>query len=601
MGIYKDSQLRDANSYGPISLELGTKYYWRIDEVNGPNIVKGNVWTFTAISGLAQNPTPADSGMNAALDVVLHWTAAPDAVSHDVYLGTDANSVAAAERLTGDLNGDRQVDYNDLWTLADYWLRDPAGSEPYVGVNDDNIVNFADYTLLAQNWMGQPSPYFKGNTDDTNYNEPCNLQLNSTYYWRVDEIKGQENRKGDVWSFTTIAADSNYTLVGKIMCGYQGWFNCPSDGTVRGWVHWGRSGFAPTNCTVDMWPDMSETDTEEKYAATEFYDGNDYYVFSSHNHDTVLRHFKWMRQYGIDGIFLQRFATELTFGSPELNHRNNVLSYCKEGANIYGRKYAVMYDLSGLPAGGTTVVINDWKSLVDTMRVSRDPNDRGYIFHKGKPVVAVWGIGFSGRAYTNAECQTLITFLKNDPNYGGNTVMIGVKDNWRTSTDPNIIAIRNMADIISPWTVGGYKTSSNISDYASNKWGPDKTWCNTNGKDYLPVIWPGYSFHNSGGKNLNDYPRNGGQFLWNQVYATIATVGTNMLYVAMFDEVDEGTAIFKISNNPPFPGGDRMFVTFDMDAGYPALPGDEYLWLTGQAGRALRGEMSPVPATRPSR
>jgi hypothetical protein len=267
---------------------------------------------------------------------------------------------------------------------------------------------------------------------------------------------------------------------------------------------------------------------------------------------------------------------------------------------MYGRKYAVMYDLSGLPAGGTTVVINDWKSLVDTMRVGRDPNDRGYIFHKGKPVVAVWGIGFKNRLYTNVECQTLINFLKNDPNYGGNTVMIGVRDNWRTSTDPNIIAIRNMADIISPWTVGGYKTSSDINNYASNKWGPDKTWCNTNGKDYLPVIWPGYSFHNSGGKNLNDYPRNGGQFLWNQVYATIATVGTNMLYVAMFDEVDEGTAIFKISNNPPFPGGDRMFVTFDMDAGYPALPGDEYLWLTGQAGRGLRGEII-VTQTRPAR
>ena len=601
VGIYQGSQPRDANSYGPMSLELDQKYYWRIDEVNDPNVYKGNVWTFTAISGLAQNPNPADSGMNAALDVVLYWAAGYGAVSHDVYFGTDMNGVENAERfIVSDLDESGQVDYNDLFILTNYWLQDPAGSEPYAGVNDDNIVDFTDFSLLADNWMGQ-SPYFKGNTNDTNYDDPCNLQLNSTYYWRVDEINGQENRKGNVWSFTTIPADSNYTLVGKIMCGYQGWFNCPADGTPRGWVHWGRSGFAPTNCTVDMWPDMNEMDTDEKYAATEFYDGNDYYVFSSHNQDTVLRHFKWMRQYGIDGVYLQRFATELTLGSAELNHRNDVLSYCKEGANMYGRKYAVMYDLSGLGAGGTSTVIDDWKSLVDTMRVGRDPNDRGYMFHKGKPVVAVWGIGFSGRAYTHAECQTLIDFLKNDPNYGGNTVVVGVKDSWRTSTDPNIIAIRNMADVISPWTVGGYKTTSEVNSYASNKWVPDKTWCNTNGKDYLPVIWPGYSFHNAGGGTLNKTPRRGGQLLWDQVKATISTVGTNMLYVAMFDEVDEGTAIFKISNNPPFPGGDRMFVTFDMDAGYPALPGDEYLWLTGQAGRALRGEMSPVPATRPSR
>jgi hypothetical protein len=89
-------------------------------------------------------------------------------------------------------------------------------------------------------------------------------------------------------------------------------------------------------------------------------------------------------------------------------------------------------------------------------------------------------------------------------------------------------------------------------------------------------------------------PRSGGQFLWNQVKATVATVHANMLYVAMFDEVDEGTAIFKVTNNPPRPGGVNMFVT------YEGLPSDEYLWLTGQAGRALRGEI-PVNATRPAR
>ena len=54
------------------------------------------------------------------------------------------------------------------------------------------------------------------------------------------------------------------------------------------------------------------------------------------------------------------------------------------------------------------------------------------MFHKGKPVVAVWGIGFAGRAYTHSECYNLVNFLKNDPIYGGNIVMIGVNDDWRT-------------------------------------------------------------------------------------------------------------------------------------------------------------------------
>ena len=63
----------------------------------------------------------------------------------------------------------------------------------------------------------------------------------------------------------------------------------------------------------------------------------------------------------------------------------------------------------------------------------------------------------------------------------------------------------------------------------------------------------------------------------------------NMIYVAMFDEVDEGTAIFKVSNNPPRLGGADMFVTYNMD-GYN-LPSDEYLWLVGQAGKLLRNEI----------
>jgi hypothetical protein len=28
------------------------------------------------------------------------------------------------------------------------------------------------------------------------------------------------------------------TLTGKLIMGYQGWFNCPGDGTTVGWWHW---------------------------------------------------------------------------------------------------------------------------------------------------------------------------------------------------------------------------------------------------------------------------------------------------------------------------------------------------------------------------
>jgi hypothetical protein len=595
-------------TFDPGTMAYNTIYYWRIDEISGPNTTTGDIWTFTTDSGLAKNPDPIDGAMYVALDKVLSWTAGAGATSHNVYLGTNSAAVAAAERLAGDLDGDGHVDYKDLLILTNYWLADPAGSVPFAGLNGDDIVDFKDYALLAQDWKASSSPLFKGNTASASYDDPCDFELDTTYYWRIDEVSGSETRGGDVWSFTTMATDSNYSLIGKIMCGYQGWFNTPTDGAGRGWVHWGNSSFSPTSCNVDFWPDMTEYGVDEKFLASAFYDGTDHYVFSPYKRDTVLRHFQWMQDYGIDGVYLQRFATETTPGSAAFNHRNMVLSHCKEGANLYGRKYAVMYDLSGLGTGGTSRVINDWKYLVDTMNVTRDPNDHGYMFHNGKPVVSLWGFGF-GRAYEGGdESYNLMNFFKNDPVYGGCTIMLGVNNDWQTSIEMRTLLL---VDIISPWAVGRYDNSNSVSWITSHAV-PEKAWCDANGKEFLPVIWPGFSWHNmhSGSTPINQVPRYGGQFLWDQLRANVSIAGANMIYVAMFDEVDEGTAIFKVTNNPPvmLPA---QFVTYRQDLPSPdggpgilpagsELPSDEYLWLTGQACRALRGEI-PLTTTRPAR
>src|SRR5262249_19567792 len=48
------------------------------------------------------------------------------------------------------------------------------------------------------------------------------------------------------------------TLVGKVMCGYQGWFAAEEDGFGRGWYHYtARSRFEPGSCSIDLWPDLS--------------------------------------------------------------------------------------------------------------------------------------------------------------------------------------------------------------------------------------------------------------------------------------------------------------------------------------------------------
>jgi hypothetical protein len=55
-----------------------------------------------------------------------------------------------------------------------------------------------------------------------------------------------------------------------------------------------------------------------------------------------------------------------------------------------------------------------------------------------------------------------------------------------------------------------------------------------------------------------------------------------MVYQAMFDEVDEGTAIFKCTDDPP--SGASRFIDLE------GLPSDHYLKLVGKATRMLRNE-----------
>lgn len=389
----------------------------------------------------------------------------------------------------------------------------------------------------------------------------------------------------------SIAGVDTSTLTGKVMCGYQGWFTCPGDGAERGWFHWGGD-FRPGSCNVDLWPDVSELDPDERYAtAFRHADGSVAEVFSSMNAKTTDRHFLWMEQYGIDGAFVQRFVGE-TMHPTGLHHCNTVLNHCRQSANAHGRAYAVMYDLSGLGADSMDRVIEDWKRLVDRMRLTRDPADHAYLRHNGKPVVAVWGVGFSdNRKYTLDDCERLVRFLSDDPDYGGCTVMLGVPSWWRTLerdavNDPKLLEVIRLADIVSPWAVGRYGTPEQATAHARQVWAGDLAWCQANGQEFLPVAFPGFSWHNMNPRSpQNQIPRLGGRFLWSQ-YLAAREIGATMVYQAMFDEVDEGTAIFKCTSDPPV--GESTFVT------YEGLPSDHYLRLVGEGGQLIRGEIEPT-------
>jgi hypothetical protein len=208
-----------------------------------------------------------------------------------------------------------------------------------------------------------------------------------------------------------------------------------------------------------MWPDVSELDPDERYAtAFKLADGKPAEVYSAFNRKTVLRHFKWMQENGIDGVFPQRVVGEVS-GVRGLRHFNVVLNHCREGANLYGRTYAVMYDLSGMGLGQMQRIKDDWRLLVQRMQITKD---KAYLHHAGKPVVALWGFGFNdGRRYTLAEGLDIVKFLQTDPEAGGCTVMLGVPTGWRTLDrdcvkDPVMLDLVKAGDIISPWTVGRF-------------------------------------------------------------------------------------------------------------------------------------------------
>ncbi|MCX7044755.1 MAG: glycoside hydrolase family 71/99-like protein [Candidatus Sumerlaeota bacterium] len=394
----------------------------------------------------------------------------------------------------------------------------------------------------------------------------------------------------------TVPGVNTATLTGKVMCGYQGWFNAEGDGANRGWTHWnGPQGFKPGSCKIDLWPDVSEFDADERYATLfKLADGRAAEVFSSYNKKTVLRHFQWMRDYGIDGVWVQRFAG-VALDDRSLRNLNTVLANCREGANRLGRAYAVMYDLTGMDDARMPRVMDDWRALVERMKITSDP---AYARHNGKPVVSIWGIGFNdNRRYSLAKCMEFVRFLKDDPKCGGCTVMIGVPTGWRTLNrdamkDPLLLEIAQKADIVSPWTIGRYQSPQQATDHAVKVVRPDIAWCKEHGKEYLPVVFPGFSWHNMKPESRSDQiPRLKGKFLWTQ-YAEDKKAGATMFYQAMFDEVDEGTAIFKCTNNPPV--GDSKFVT------YEGLPSDYYLWLVGMGGKMLRGEI-PVSNDLPQR
>jgi hypothetical protein len=350
-------------------------------------------------------------------------------------------------------------------------------------------------------------------------------------------------------------------------------------------------------------------------------DGSPAYVYSDYNANVQDMKMRWLKEYGVDGTMVQRFTT----GAPytDTSRSNNVVvKHIQAASEKYGRTFNIMWDITGTTNGAATragcstrlvcILEDDWKiGIVDNLKLT---SSNRYVKDGGKPVVVIWGFGFSGRPGTPAELIELVHWLQNNPNgpqYNA-TVMCGVPSDWKTSA---YAAAFRECDITSRWSIADGRLTSNTDTTTMNNWANnitynDAVYAKQHGIKYMPTLWPGLSdanrdFAEGGIANSTDFnlvARRGGFQIWQTAYhnlRVIKQVGiTPMFFGAMYDEFNEGTAMHHMTTGAATsPNGSRLIYTnYD---GYTQLASDHYMQVNREIGRMLRGEI-PMTSAMPA-
>jgi hypothetical protein len=367
------------------------------------------------------------------------------------------------------------------------------------------------------------------------------------------------------------------TLAGHVMVGYQGWFNCPNDVTDGGWVHWSGTPFTAQSMSVSMWPDVSAYPQSSWCRADQLLlgSGRPAYVFSSQDPAVVEQHFAWMQQYNIDGAWLQRNLDTGGLNTPPQDRYPFLLAEVRKAAADHGRTWAIMLSAGSVnDATAVQIIEGDWKWLHDVAKVTQDAS---YQRMNGKPVVTLWGYSINPASINSpAVGDQIVDWLRNDPVYGGNYVISGASNAW-----PSAISIwqehYSHYNAMCVW-----QTHNFAQDLA--EFGPTSPMH----EDYIADIYPG----------LGTAPnvRRGGQAYWDEFYNATAAYNAyptamRSVFVGMFDEYDEATAIMPMSDDIPL-NTTRTLIT---NGGLPST-----WWLRlSTAGRAMLNGQSPLTDTMP--
>ncbi|KAL7816081.1 hypothetical protein V8C44DRAFT_308772 [Trichoderma aethiopicum] len=357
------------------------------------------------------------------------------------------------------------------------------------------------------------------------------------------------------------AAVDTSTLKGKWLYGYQGWFRKPAAGVNN---HWSPNGGTPGpgNVEFEFVPDVSQYPANCLFASTlTAPNGQSVQLYDNTCEGVVDLHFKWMQQYGLDGVIVQRFLSHLDDAS-----FMTILNQVEAAAVKYGRGFMVEYDASGGNSATASVaaqILADYNSKVKPYTSSS-----AYLHHNGKPAVMVFGVGFPTVHINVTDGANIATQLKGAGAYVG----YGVPANFGTDVRANtgFASAYKAANLISPWTVGSYSEGGYKNGYHTTTQIPDSQTLQSLGIDHAPLIWPGTSAYHLNGvttpANFDYFPRYNGSFYSMQADAiTSLPVKPLFAFNAMFDEINEGTQSLpclktnQLPTNEKFVGYDNTF------------------------------------------
>jgi hypothetical protein len=371
-------------------------------------------------------------------------------------------------------------------------------------------------------------------------------------------------------------------VVGKVSVGYQGWFACTGDGApINCWWHWSpnaQQAPSPSNTGIKSWPDVREYTKTYTSSYASLGNGQSPSLFSSYDQQTVDTQFLWMQQNNIDTAALQRFNPTGSEGPT----RDAVTTKVRSAAESHGRKFYIMYDVSGW-TNFQSEIKTDW-----TNKMKTHTGSSAYATQNGKPVVCIWGFGFNddNHNFSAAACLDVVNWFKNQGCY----VIGGVPTWWRTGTSDSRAGFSDVYhafNMISPWLVGRIGSIADADNFYNVATVPDQADCNSHGIDYQPCVLPG---------DLQARQRVHGDFMWRQFY-NMVRAGVQGIYISMFDEYNEGNQIAKTAESQSWVPTNSGMLSLDEDG--TACSSDYYLRLTGDGGKMLKGTIA-LTATRPT-